>query len=281
MRGRSILEAMAVFTVVMAIQYLVPGVSQLARWETRALGESYFLGLLMITVPLIALVASKSSLEDYGLILADWRASLGQGLTGYLYLMLPSLVIFFTSLTWAGMTYLPVSVLVSGVTLIAMFLTLRHLSMGRGHRTRRNLVLVALFFGAPITLSVLFDSLNFKLVSTVLWELAFSGIAEEVLFRGYVQSRVNEEYGRMWRFMGVGFGPGLLVSSALYGLAGAMSGFRPWRDMYVLSLPVGVHGLALGLFLGFLREASGDIYAGSLANGLSGAVGRLISRIRF
>jgi hypothetical protein len=278
MRGRSVLEAVAVFSVIVAVQYLVPGVSQLARWETRVLGESYFLGLLTAAVPLMALVASKGSLEDYGLAVADWRASLGRGLAGYLYLLPSNLVVFVTSLTWGGVAYLPVSVLASGVTLLSMFLALRHLSPGWGPKTRRDLALVALLLGAPLILSALYGSLRLRLASVVVWELVLGGVAEEVLFRGYVQGRVNEEYGRPWSFMGVGFGPGLLVSSVLYGLAGAISGFRPWRDLYSFSLPVGVHGVALGLFLGFLREATGDIWAGSVANGLSGAVGRLVMR---
>ncbi|MFH0850756.1 MAG: CPBP family glutamic-type intramembrane protease [Candidatus Bathyarchaeota archaeon] len=278
MKGRSVVEAVAVFAAVAALQYLAPGVAQLARWETRVLGESFFLGLLTAAVPLMALVASKGSLEEYGLAVADWRASLSRGLTGYLYLLLPNLVLFLMTVTLAGVTYLPVSLFVSGVTLLAMFLVLGHMSLGGSPKTRRDLALIAILLGAPLIFSAVLGSLTIRLASAVVWELIFGGVAEEVLYRGYVQSRVNEEYGRPWSFMGVGFGPGLLVSSGLYGLAGAMSGFRPWRDLYALSLPVGVHGLALGLFLGFLREATGDIGASSVANGLSGAVGRLLMR---
>ena len=278
MRGRSVVEAVAVFAAVAALQYLAPGVAQLARWETRVLGESFFLGLLTVAVPLMALVASKGSLEEYGLAVFDWRASLSRGLTGYLYLLLPNLVLFLMTVTLAGVTFLPVSLFVSGVTLLAMFLALGHLSLGGSPRTRRDLAIISILLGAPLILSAVLGSLTIRLASAVVWELVFGGVAEEVLYRGYVQSRVNEGYGRPWSFMGVGFGPGLLVSSVLYGLAGAMSGFRPWRDTYVLSLPVGVHGLALGLFLGFLREATGDIGASSVANGLSGAMGRLLMR---
>ncbi|MFH2112300.1 MAG: CPBP family glutamic-type intramembrane protease [Candidatus Bathyarchaeota archaeon] len=278
MRGRSIVEAVAVFAAIAAVQYLAPGVAQLARWETRALGESYFLGLLTAAVPLLALVASKGSLEDYGLIVSDWRASLSRGLIGYLYLLLPNLVLFLMTVTLASVTYLPVSLFVSGVTFFAMFLALGHLSLGGSPRTRRDLALIAILLGAPLIISAVFGSLTFRLASAVVWELVFGGVAQEVLYRGYVQSRVNEEYGRPWSYMGVVFGPGLLVSSGLYGLAGAMSGFRPWSDLYALSLPVGIHGLALGLFLGFLREATGDIGASSVANGLRGAVGRLLMR---
>jgi membrane protease YdiL (CAAX protease family) len=278
MRGRSVVEAVAVFAAVAAIQYMAPGVAQLARWEVRVLGESYFLGLLTAAVPLMVLVASKGSLEDYGLVVRDWRTSLGLGLAGYMYLLPSNLAIFVLTVAWAGVTDPAVSLSVSGVTLLTLFLALRRMSRGGSPHTRRDLALVAILLGAPLIISALFGSLTLKLVSGVFWELVFGGAAEEVMYRGYVQGRVNEEYGRPWSLMGVGFGPGLLVSSFLYGLAGAMSGFRPWRGLYVFSLPVGVHGLALGLFLGFLREATGDIGAGSVAKGLSGAVGRLLMR---
>ena len=276
--GRSVVEAVAVFSAIASVQYLVPGVAQLARWETRALGESYFRGLLTVAVPLIALLASKASLEDYGLV-PDWRTSLGRGLTGYLYLVPPNLAVYFLSIIWAGVTDPFVSLFVSGVTLLTMFLALNRLSRGGRPRPRGALVVVAVLLGAPLVLSLLFGSFSLRLVSAVFWDLVFGGFAGELLYRGYVQGRVNEEYGRPWRFMSVAFGPGLLVSSVLYGVAGAMSWLRPVRDVYALSLPVGVHGLALGLFLGFLREASGDVGAGSVASGVSGAVGRLLTGV--
>src|SRR5438105_12072252 len=40
---------------------------------------------------------------------------------------------------------------------------------------------------------------------------------EEMFYRGYIQSRVNEAFGRPLRFLGVQFGAGLLVSALLFG----------------------------------------------------------------
>jgi hypothetical protein len=35
-----------------------------------------------------------------------------------------------------------------------------------------------------------------------------AGLGEEVSFRGFVQSRQNESFGRPWRLLGVDLGPG-------------------------------------------------------------------------
>jgi hypothetical protein len=278
MRGRSVVEVAAVFALLAALQYMAPGVAGLMRWESRVLGESYFMGLLTLTLPLLAIVASKGSFEEYGLAVSGWGPSLGRGLTGYLCLLLPNAVIFLMGLAGVSLTYLPASVFVSGVTLLALFLALRRISKPGAPRNRRNLVAAVALAGSPLVLSALVGGLSLRLASSLLWELVFGGAAEEILYRGYVQSRVNGEFGRPWRFMGVGFGPGLLVSSILYGVAGAMSTFRPWRGLYDLSFAVGVHALALGVFYGFMREAAGDVGASTVANGLNDAVGRLLLR---
>jgi len=279
MRGRSVVEVAAVFALLAALQYVAPGVAGLMRWESRVLGESYFLGLLTLTLPLLAIVVFKGSFEEYGLAVSCWGLSLGRGLAGYLCLLLPNAVIFLMNLTGVSLTYLPASVFVSGVTLLALFLALRHISKPGSPNNRRNLAAVAALVASPLVLSALVGGLSLRQASSLLWELVFRGAAEEVLYRGYVQSRVNGEFGRPWRFMGVGFGPGLLVSSVLYGVAGAMSTFRPWRGLYDLSFAVGVHALALGVFYGFMREAAGDVGASTVANGLNDAVGRLILRV--
>jgi membrane protease YdiL (CAAX protease family) len=278
MRGRSIVEVAAVFVLLAVLQYAAPGVAGLMRWESRVLGESYFVGLLTLTLPLLAIVASKGSFEDYGLSVSGWEPSVGRGLTGYLCLLLPNSVVFVMGLAGVSLTYLPASVFVSGVTLLAMFLTLKRISKPRAPKNRRNLVAVAALAVSPLVLSALVGGLSLRLASSLIWELVFGGAAEEVFYRGYVQSRVNGEFGRPWRLMGVGFGPGLLVSSLLYGVAGAMSTFRPWRGLYAIGFAVGVHAVALGVFYGFMREAAGDVGASTVANGLNDAVGRLLLR---
>jgi len=271
-----LLEVAAVFALLEALR-LAPGVAELQRWETRVLGASYFTGILMVAVPIVVVVVSKGSLEDYGLPVRSWGRSLSGGLAGYMWLLAPNLVLFFAGVYGLGVASMPVSLLVSGVTLLALFMVLRRLASPGPPRPRRDLALLVLLAVSPLAVSALEGSLSLRFVSTLVWELVFGGAAEEILYRGYVQGRVNEEFGRPWRLMGVCFGPSLLVSSALFGVAGAL-GTATWMSLGWLSLAVGVHGAALGLFYGFMREATGDVGASSVANGLNEAVGRLLLR---
>ncbi len=86
---------------------------------------------------------------------------------------------------------------------------------------------------------------------------------EETLFRGYAQSRLNEAWGRPYRFFGVPWGWGLIVTSLLFGL---------W---HVLLMPF-VPGVWLqaawttvaGLVFGYLRERSGSVVPPSLLHGV-------------
>jgi membrane protease YdiL (CAAX protease family) len=61
-----------------------------------------------------------------------------------------------------------------------------------------------------------------------------SGFGEQIFFRGYIQSRVDQAFGCPFRLLGFdSFGGGLLVSSLLFGL------------IHVLNLPLDIHGNAM------------------------------------
>jgi hypothetical protein len=87
--------------------------------------------------------------------------------------------------------------------------------------------------------------------------------AEELLFRGYIQSRLNEAYGRPYRFFGVAWGWGVVGAALLFGLWHVA--FRP------LDAAGWMHGLWTffgGLLLGYFRERSGGVAAPSLLHGV-------------
>jgi membrane protease YdiL (CAAX protease family) len=106
----------------------------------------------------------------------------------------------------------------------------------------------------------------FNLISGVLvgivQKLIFVGFLEEFFFRGYLQSRLNDVFGRPYEFAGVAFGAGLLVSAAIFGLLHPLSSLEgtPWP----WALWTGAGGLAFG----FLREKTGTALAPAIAHGL-------------
>jgi membrane protease YdiL (CAAX protease family) len=87
-----------------------------------------------------------------------------------------------------------------------------------------------------------------------------AAIAEEVFFNGYMQSRLNEAFGRPWRVLGVAFGPGLLIVAFFFGLVHLLNQFDYFRWQGRLAWWWGFSSAA-SLFHGLLRERTGSIVA--------------------
>ena len=100
----------------------------------------------------------------------------------------------------------------------------------------------------------------------------FVGFGEEIIFRGYMQSRLNEAFGRPYRFFGIKYGWGIVIASVLFGLThvglttslitGQVNFFWAW----------GFWTFFGGLVFGLVREKSESILAPSLLHGLPQAI---------
>jgi len=275
-------EVLAVFSFLQLILILLEGASGLVRWERRVLGWSYFTGFLMVLVPTLALVLRKRELEPSGLTLRGWETSLDAGLKGFIFLVGPRLLLTLLSSRGAAYLYADGSLVLSVAMFFVLFLLLRHLT-GKSYRpfssVRVRLVLAALVLVFPLVLGAALGRFSLGVFSTVLWQLAFGGFAEELFYRGYIQSTVNEEYGRPWSVEGVAYGPGLLVSSALYGLDRALNTFRPLQGVFSVSWSWGFYAFSVGVFYGFIREHTGDIVGSGVANGLVDGVGEAFNTL--
>lgn len=273
MKGRSLIEASVVFTVFMVVTTLIPGIRSLTRWEGRNLGGSYFLGVLMVVLTLGAVIFTKLDFEEIGLRTSYWKKSLNMGFKGFLSFLVPQLVL---TAFWAwGLDYREFwqSALVQSMfVLLFTFLLIRNIGSKKTEITRLGLVLITLVLITPFILGFIYDALSIRLLTTFIWQILVGGFTEELLFRGYIQSTVNGEYGTNWNIKGVNFGPGLLVSSTLYGLS---------RALRTMNLGWGLYAFTVGLFYGLIREASGDIIGPGSANAIIDGFGAtLIKALR-
>jgi membrane protease YdiL (CAAX protease family) len=101
--------------------------------------------------------------------------------------------------------------------------------------------------------------------------VVFTAIGEEAFFRGYVQSHLNGVLGRPWRILGASLGPGLVISSLLFGLIHVFNPTRPYDGHWQLSWSWGaVTALIAGPLYGYLRELTGSIWTATVIHGLSG-----------
>lgn len=118
-----------------------------------------------------------------------------------------------------------------------------------------------------------------RAVSAVLFYALLLGPGEEILFRGYIQSRLNQVYGRRWRCRGVSVGWGLPITAALFGLFHLLNLPELFAGNLAPDWRGGLTSAAWGLFFGYLREWSGSIVAPALVHGLpQGIASALLGR---
>jgi membrane protease YdiL (CAAX protease family) len=115
-----------------------------------------------------------------------------------------------------------------------------------------------------------------KVLIVFLTYALFVGFGEEILYRGYVQSRLNEAFGKPYILFGVPVGWGLVIASLVFGLThmGILRYLLVASDS--LTWGWGFWTFFGGLVFGFVREKSGGILAPALLHGLPQAVASVV-----
>lgn len=100
----------------------------------------------------------------------------------------------------------------------------------------------------------------------------FVGFGEEILYRGYIQSRLNDAFGKPFQIFGIQYGWGLIIASLLFGLShvglttslitGQVNIYWAWGFWTAIG----------GLVFGIVREKSGSVLAPALLHGLPQAI---------
>jgi membrane protease YdiL (CAAX protease family) len=111
-----------------------------------------------------------------------------------------------------------------------------------------------------------------KAVIEFVFYIFFLGLGEELLFRGYIQSRLSATWGRPFRFYDVNWGWGIVITSVLFGFMHVLNigslvlgDWQPewWRGLWTF------FG---GLVFGFRREKTGSIVVPTILHGLPQAI---------
>lgn len=235
----------------------------LSAWEMRALSYPFVTNALLAAIPLLLLILTRRDLAAYGLTLANARYHLGVAATCFVPFALSSMP------TGMGADYRtwPGALIMSAVELALLFvvawLLRKRPSLGAaGSGAALCLALPLLLAQAP--------ALG-RAAAALLFYAVFLGPGEEVLYRGYIQSRLNEAFGRPYETLGVRWGWGLPLTALIFGLSHtALLNPQHWGAGLVL--PWGVWTFFGGLVLGYLREKTGSVAAGALLHGLPQAL---------
>jgi membrane protease YdiL (CAAX protease family) len=119
-------------------------------------------------------------------------------------------------------------------------------------------VFVALIFERPVTHTLL----------TCLWLIIGAGCGEEIFYRGYIQSRINETFGRPFRLSQVQFGFGLFMSAFLFGFLHTLNSVDYFQHRFTFAWGFGLANIATGLLYGILRETSGSVLTGIVTHAI-------------
>jgi membrane protease YdiL (CAAX protease family) len=278
MKGKSILEVSIVFVLTSLLSWWLGAQLQALDFEARR----WIGGFIFIVISLIIMALTRRPWREYGLTLKDWRLSFDIGMTGYVARFVPVGAVFAVVLlgesyrSWLGGTITFVAE-IAGIWLLLTMLKRQDAKDPSGDvrrsKVKKNSILLGGLLLLPIALSLFMGRATLLVTSTVLWQLIVSGFGEEIRYRGYYQSRVNQEFGRPYQLMGIRFGPGLIVSSILFGLVHAFNTFNPLIGQYDFAWPWALFTLAGGFFFGLLREKTGDVTACTIAHGGLDAVG--------
>jgi len=123
-----------------------------------------------------------------------------------------------------------------------------------------------LLYVPPLFLFLYFKHGNVLLVFAGL--LTTTAFGEEIFYRGYIQSRLNEVFGRPYAIRGVRFGAGLFIATLLFGFLHALNTADYLHGHYAFDWTWAAGSLVPGLMCGLMREATGNILTGSIVHGL-------------
>lgn len=262
-KAKTILEVVIVFGITLLLIAAL-GISPIGEWERNVTNRFFLEYAVMIAFPLLILVACQRNLVDYGISLKNLKYHLDVTLTSFVPVAIASVPLMFLDYKrWDG------ALILAGIEIVVLFV-LGWLLKKKPTSTGNSILIGAI-------LLVTHASLNQRAtlgnaISALVFYVFFLGFGEELLFRGYIQSRLNVAFGRPFKFFGVNWGWGIIITSVLFGF------------MHVLnlgSLTVGHWNLAWGwgfwtffsgLIFGFVREKTGSLVAPTLLHGLPQAI---------
>ncbi|TXT56798.1 MAG: conserved membrane protein of unknown function [Candidatus Thorarchaeota archaeon] len=242
--------------------------------ETESPVAPYVIGVLWFIIPAVLILLFRRSFTAYGLTLENIKRNVDVGMSAFLIFALT--FVGYIMLGPLGTSYNePLgAIILTGIFAIVLGLILNMLGKrSKDDETTRanhyaNVGIIAVILIAPLFMAMNLGKEAAPIVSIVVWQFVFSGFGEETFYRGYVQSRLNEAFGRPYEIRGVKFGMGLFITAFLFSLAHMLNTFDIYTLTGELAVWWGTFTFVGGLIFGLLREWSGSIVPGGLVHGL-------------
>lgn len=262
---KAIFEVVSVFLLTFLIIWAIQ-IPPLGEWQRLVLQRHFLAYSVMITIPLLFLAVTRRSFTAYAISFKNLKYNLDVAFTCFIPVAIISAGTYFAALDWKRWdgALLSAAISVGKLFLLAWLL--------RKKPTMCNLCAISAFlFLIPGILPSSGATIG-KAASAFVFYFAFLGPGEEILYRGYMQSRLNEAFCRPYRFYGVNWGWGVVITSLIFGFMHVLNPFNPFLGKFDLMWWWGFWTFFGGLVLGFIREKTGSIVAPVILHGLPQAI---------
>ena len=237
------------------------------NWQKPLFGTPILSSILMLFVlPLPTLILTRRNPGAYGLTKDNLRQHARLALRAIAVFMPASFLFLVIGLLgtdfkhWLGSFILTLGFAAAGVVILRYTRRLENIA-----ETKISLNGFLGYIGlliAGVGLVYLFQPIS-ELIARIIIVLIFVGFLEEFFWRGYVQTRLNDVFGRPYTLFNVNYGAGLLLGAVIFGL------FHP---LFANEMPLpwawALWAAMTGLINGFLREKSGAVVAPALLHGV-------------
>jgi membrane protease YdiL (CAAX protease family) len=258
-RTKAIIEVLAVFVLIFLIIWTIR-ISPLWKWQRAYLNHPFLNHTMMIALSLIMIALSRRSFTAYGLSFKNLRYHLTIALICILPMMLVS-----SAFARVDMTSRNGAFILAALSLALLFVLAWLLRKRPTANTTATTALCAVLLLSASPLSM--DGVVIKKILGSVYYFFFVGFGEEMLFRGYMQSRLNAAFGRPYRFFGAKWGWGLIITSLLFGFAHVFVHFNPFLKEFNLMWWLAFWNIFTGLVFGYLREKTGSILVPAILHG--------------
>ena len=252
--SKALIEVLAVFGLAALAFRTVYG-SPLGTWERQALQRPFLEYLVVMAVPLAELALARRDFAAYGIVLRNPKPQLDIAAIGFL--PVAALAVVLNVVDWRRW---------QGALLVLALEAVLLLMLAWLVRNQPTACSAAILLLTPGLASAQAGVGAGALLSAAVFNIIFAAPAEEILFRGYIQSRLGAA-GRPYRFFGVPWGWGLVASALLFGVWHVVAPLA-LHGTYDLAWPHGLWTFGAGLLFGFVREKTGGIIVPALLHGV-------------
>lgn len=236
-------------------------------WQTATLGFPFavFVYVMMVIICLLIVCLRRENLAAYGLTFQNPKYHVDIAATCFIPVALANLPfgLGVDHTRWGGALILAV------VQIALLFIVARVL------RAKPSAASVGLL-GMVLLPQLVAGNVAGKALVTFLTYALFVGFGEEILYRGYIHSRLNAAFGKPFTFHDVTYGWGSLIAALIFGLT----------HIGILRSMLGISGVMTwawgfwtffgGLVFAYVREKSGSILAPALLHGLPQAIATVV-----